>query len=536
MTFTFRPPYAVSGQDGKSLAASRRSLEQLGIESGTIHFRSADTDVLQWFQRGDSAPDYGQEVSIWDADGKRVFTGNCTTSDPEWDGRGIVGYQVTISGPWWWLEQAQLTGLVTDQTGLTSERPSFVFPAQDLAVSIRSLLDRMQALGVPMQCGNIDPTFAFVQMTMQATTAVAALRDMLAVIPDAMTRVRYDVDGLPALDVLRRPTAPLKTLELGTESDLTGIPRLRSRKQLRPSSVTVQSAYVDSLGKIVNTQQIAGDASGISGVLGRQLIAVSGPGRADFRSYEPRVTALRTTTMLNTFGDVWSLAQTFDSVISGVEDNKGAVLWTSFGDGGAFPNLPRGITGYPAYRHVEGEYYEWMLEKFGISVLEQRVTGWVFGTYPNTGWSNATTALREAGKCFSAYVGSQYQMAIFVDFTLKCLSASLPTLTVYVHPDDTAFVTPVANLAENLYNAQDWIPYDGDVPQLPGGEILLPGNTLNIRGALPEWETMRALVTGSRIDLRTGSGSLQIGASSRLSASALIDRFARPTSGRVINL
>lgn len=534
--FQFRPPYSISGQTGKALTASRRSLEQLGIETATLQFRSADADTLEWFQRGDDAPEYGQEISLWDADGNRVFTGNCTTSDPEWDGRGVVGYQVTVSGPWWWLEQAQLTGLVTDSTGATSERPSFLFPAQDLAISIRTLLDRMQGIGVPLQCGDIDPTFPFCQMIMQGTSAATALRDMLAVIPDSMTRVRYDVDGLPALDVLRRRTAPLKTIEIGTDHDLTGVPRLRSRRSLRPTSVTVQSASVNALGQVIYSQQTAGDSSGISGVLGRQLIAVSGPGRADFRSFQPRIATLQTEAIPPSSLSLWLVAQAFDPVIQSAEAEHGAVPWTSFADYGNFPTLPRGITGAGSHRVIAGEVIDFLKTEFGITEESTRVSGWIIGTYPSGGYGDAAAALIAQGRARGGFFSGVYTLAVFVDFTVQTINQSHPTLQVFVHPADQALVTPVANLADNLFETQDWLPYDGEVPLHPGSEIQLPGTTLNIRGALPEWATMRGLVTGSQIDLRTGAARLQIGAASRLSASALIDRFSRPTSGRVINL
>ncbi|MDP3851958.1 MAG: hypothetical protein Q8Q59_15760 [Luteolibacter sp.] len=535
--FNHRPPYSISGQSGKALGPARISLEEFGITALTPDFRSMEADTVQWIQRGGTAPEYLQEIAIWDADGKRVFAGTCTVSDPEWDGSENPPCAVTISGPWWWLEQAQLTALETDSTGAEAERASYLFPSQDLAISIRALIDRMAALGCPIQCGDIDPTFRVPQMVFQGQSAASALLTMLGWIPDASTWVRYDTGGLPSLNVTRRATAPLHTFELGTDSNLTGVPRLKLKRDLRPSEVRVQTMEVNSLGEVIYSEQVAGDAGGTP--LGRQFIALSGPGRGDFRSYEPRVATLQTAVVPSLYQDIFPLAQAFDPVIMQVEAEKGAVGFFDYGyNGHNNPNggYPTGLTGVGSYRLIGGQVVDFLKTEFSIVESETRISGWVLGTYDNvTGWSAAVTALRERFLAFSGFSGGTYNLAVYVDFVVPTINNSYPSLTVFVHPEDQALVSPVPDLAGNLFAAQDWPVWTGEFPLHPGSPIPLAGDATNIRGARPEWATMRAPISGTRINLQTGAAALTLGPSQRTAAATLLSQFQRPASGRVIN-
>lgn len=537
-TFTHAPPYSISGQTGKSLGAARLPLEALGVSSLQPEFSSMEEDTVEWTQRGGDAPEFMQEISIWDATGRRVFTGNVTAADPIWDGSGLTTWNITVSGPWWWLEQAQLTSLVSDTFDNSAERMNFIFPAGDLAISLRILLDKMQSLGVPLRCGEIDPTFDVPQLTLQGVTAADALRNMLGWIPDAMTSVRYDTDGLPYLDITRRATAPSIALDVSSKV-LSGPPSLRAERQLRPTSVSVQSMSVSAAGERIYDMQTAGDITGETGVLGRQLLAVSGPGRPDYREVPIDKVTLKTTTSLNTLfyarhaglagvgytAGSWALVVGAQTIFaSGFSRTiTGSQKWTV--------NDVAGSSSLAYDYFVIGEKLpEWWIEH-GVKPQECTVsalfmgdsdlmsadqialaTSWGFGVYDNY--------------CFAELTAS-----------FQAIPLSYPAITTIVRPRDRSLVQPHPNLAENLYAAQNWTPYTGTVPLSPGSsEIPLPGSTVNIRGALPEWSTMSALVTGTQLDLATGAAELVIGAPPRLAASALIDQFQRATSGRMINL
>lgn len=536
MEFQFNPPYSISGEVGKRLDSGRRTLEAAGVVTASLSLRSRAADELTWSQEGGVEPEYLQAVSVWDATGKRVFTGHVEEVTPEWDGTSVIGYDVRVVGPWWWLEQAQLTQLVSGGDGKSAERAVFVFPQQDLAISIRALLDRMQALGVPMQSGEIDPTFEFFQMVSQGKSAADALLDMLGAMPDAATRVRYDADGLPALDVVRRPTAPVVNVQLGRDD--VGVPRLRPRRSLRPAYVEVATMRVDATGQIVYGSQVAGDPTGTTGPLGKQLVALSGTGRRDYEPKAPRVAAVTTQTILPTRAQVVTLDKVIADAIAAngdLMDLAGPLATTRF------PTLPRFATSAPtAFMRTSAELLDWQRTEFGLVETQARFSGWVFFSYIGaSGFGASVSYLQSIGRAvggFQAGASPEYCFGLFVDFTVPVLNVDANPTIVQVHPEDQALLQSPAGLADSLFAAQDWVPYEGSMPVYPGGPMPLPGARLNLRDGIPEWATMGAMVTGLTADLVYGGGQITTGAPSGAGGSSLLDMFARPTSGTVIRV
>lgn len=527
-TFQFRPPYQLSGESGKGIGAGRRSLADLGVVAASLSLLSQGTDTLRLTIEGRSAPDYLQQVSCWDADGRRVFTGVATEVDEQWDGQKTRTV-ATISGPWWWLEQVQLTSIVQDSLSNAQERAIYTFPSQDLAVSIRALLGRLEEMGVPLTAGQIDTTFQVPQMQFQNGTGESILTTMLQWLPDAATCVRYDVGGLPRLDILRRPSAPIINLDLAAAPNRAGIPQIVEQRSLVPNQVRVQTMEVNASGQIVYGEDVAGDENPGSPI-GRQFLSLSGPGRGDFEAYTPRVATLRTETVPSTYSGVWALALTFDTVINSV----GTVTWAGYGNYGGFPTLSNVIQGTGVFRLVEGQLVDFLLTEFSISETQTKIAGWVKGLYPSGGWSSATQDLIDMGRARALYTGGYYQQAVYVDFTVPALNNSYPSLTVFVHPEDQALVSPVPSLAANLYAAQNYTPVSGNVPLWPGAPLALPGHRLNIRGGLPKWSTMGAMTSGLSLDLATGSADCQLGRASRASSASVLNQFSRPLSGRIV--
>jgi hypothetical protein len=530
--FTFRPPYSVSGESGKSWGPTRQDIGELGITAAQITFRSMDADLVQLVCEGGAGPEYMQQVSLWDASSARVFSGVCTGISEEWDGAKTVT-TATISGPWWWLEQVQLTSILTDGTGNEQERVAFTFPSQDLAVSIRALITRLGTLGVPLQAGEIAQTFPVPQMQFQNGTGDSVLSTMLQFIPDCATRFRYDTPT-PTLDVIRRPWAPVVTYDLRADDNRAGIPRIQEQRQLIPSSVTVQTMRVNSAGVVLYESETAGQSTPTT-PLGRQILALSGPGRSDFRSYTPRIGTLRTETVSG-FSGVFALARLFDPVIIAAEAATGLLPWTSYGDAGNLTNLPRGISGTGSFRVVEGRVVDFMTTEFNVVEAQTRVMGWVFGAYPSTGAGPTAVYLRDNGQRASfAFQGGVYNLAVFVDFLIPTVAASYPTLTVFVHPEDQALVTPVPGLAANLFAAQNYTPAEGSMPLFPGAPLPLPGNRVNISGGIPKWATIGAMTSELDIDLLTGGASVTMGRGPA-NASNLINQFSQPLSGKIVNV
>lgn len=547
---TFHPPFTIAGQAGKLFGPVRRQLSASGAEAATLTLMSMDADQLALTTRGVEFS-WMEEVSLWDSTGRRIFWGNVTTCDPEWLGGGRQTiFRTTVSGPWWWLEHAQLSALATDTADTTQDRPEFIFIQQDLAVSIRALIDRMRELGVPLRCGTIDPTYAVPQMVFQSVDPSSALRTMLGWLPDAATRVRYDSGGLPEIDILRRPASgggiiydladpnrPLADEQI----------RLRQRRELRPLSVAVQSARCNpSSGEIEFDEQTAGEPE-TAGVIGRQLLAISGPGRAGWSDVDVRRYLLKTSA----------------SIAVAVEARNTQLAALAAEMGGSHPYVAQTAT---ISWWVGGTYY-W-LNPFSTIVFEGQPAAGIPSGFPANmvlgepvpDWWSATKMDTRKARATSRYVavmppGSPWNAAVaglsFLSFNdgtnnvyfadiesdLDVVSqAATGVGTLIIHPDDQAFVQPLPSLAANLYAAQNYIPFDGTLPLIPWADLPLPASAISLRGARPEWRDMRAMVSESSIDLVTGIGSVSVGSARRETSRALSDRFQRPTSQKTLRL
>lgn len=548
--FTHRPPYSISGQAGKPIGAHRRPLEVIGAESASLEFASQDADELRFFMRGELVPEYGQEISVFDATGERVFTGNITRVDPQWTGAGAQ-YEITASGPWWWLEQAQLTGLVTGADGVDAEAASFILPTQDIAESIRSIVTRMKVLGVPLDIGTIDPTFTIPQMILQGTSAAVALRDVLGFLPDATTTISYGVDGLPRLNVHRRPTMANTTYTLGSEGCKAFAPVLQPRRELRPTSVEVQAISLDANGEIIYTRQIAGDTTGISGVLGKQLVALSGPGRRDFRERQIRKINVRTLPKA-------SIQDIFYAKHAGLAELKrayAAEYWALM-VGSATITIPTGsgylVTTYPPKTsyNIDGTATLLNTDILANIVVTDKLPDWwqempipsrqtvKFQARFVVGFASGdpATANHAALSNFSHSVSGGDWFFADLEVEVDAIPTEYLASTLVIHPLDEALVQPVADLALNLYAAQNWLAHDGSIPLAPGDPIPLPSRAVSVANAFPEWSHARALIASTSLNLQTGSANLRLGAPARQQASSLLDRFQRSTRGEVIDL
>ncbi len=550
--FVYNPPYYLTGEIGKSYGAAKREIGVIGAGDANLEFASQSEDTLSWTQKGGTPPEYAQIVTLFDKDGTRVFTGNVSSVVPTWTGSGLTTWDVVVSGPWWWLEKAQLTGLVAAASGEEAERVSFVLPTQDTAVSIASIITRMQSLGVPLAVGEIDPTFTVPQMILQGTSAAVALRDVLGLLPDCTTSVSYAGDGFPKLNVHRRGTMRSRTFTIGAEGNTLMAPvTLKPRLDLRPVSVEVQSMNLDSAGEIFYETQTAGDISGISGVLGRQLIAVSGPGRSDFRERTIRKTTVRTVPKASIQDAFYAKHQPLSELKRAAGGIELYALMTS----SATITIPTGsgytVTTYPAKTayNIDGTATLSATNVYANLVVTEDLPDW----WPETGIPRQRVKITARFVCglvsgdpiypeVAAIATFTHDVTggtfFFADVDIEVDAGPYPatTPTLVIHPLDRALVQPVSGLAANLFQTQNWVPYDGTLPLAPGGTVPVPSRSINIRGGLPEWSNMRALMSGARINLKTGAASLRLGAPARQQAAQLVDRFQRSTRSSVIGL
>jgi len=412
--------------------------------------------------------------------------------------------------------------------------------------------------------GTLSSTFNFLQMVWQGSTGADMLRDVLDAIPDAMTRIDYSGTGTPVLNVIRRNDAAATTLALGTDGDLTGAPiNLKARLELRPAYVEVQGMLLNADGSITPVKDTAGNAG--AGVLGKQYVAVSGPGT---RSWNNQAAALEKVSLATMPID--SSASSMGPLVYANTPELYA-LALAFGNSYMFMSSQTSWStgsvmygGWLASNWID-PYIAYWVDNVPISSYDQ-ISGW-YAINPLVGdtipaWWEETGYERRHVRItvrFSAAFAGNYSQELFQkclsmaditvypsvgtswffrDFTIEfdAINLNCPTLTGIVRPCDRFLVYPVSGLAANLYAAQNFTSYDGNVTLLPGSVIPLPGNCVNITGGLAAWSTMKTLVHSADINLENGSANMTLGFSPRMTANALLDKFQRATSARIINL
>ncbi len=557
--FRYNPPYEISGGPGHALDAQRVPLGMIGATDGVFSWGSLDTDTLRWtqFVRHEDADqtivlDEGQPVAVFDRDDARVLAGFVTLKLPTWSPEGTT-YQMEISNAWWYYEKLGILGNVQWEGAEDDERAIMIAPEQDLAITIRRLIDRMTAQGVPLRSGIISTGFTMSQITFNNDLAARGLADILTLLPDAMTRVRYEEDGLPVLDVIRRDEAEAVVLHLGSAPDMTTAFQLREKTELRPDYVAVD--YVEALadGTLVPKKLEAGTAT--AGVLGKQLVPFSGPGARDWRPPKIDKVKLRTMVASDTSLDLFyrlhpELAALEKMLLAG-----GALVprpWTVL-TGTWSIRVPTGdgfnITSYGSrtltviqegtpgvmlgYAIVEGELPDWWAE---TGIQRQRVSltqRFITSAANSYIWQADLVALADFS--YEVSGGATY----FADLTIEFDAIAVPyaVLTDVAKPSDLTFNKPPRDLADSLWKVQQFPAYAGgasigaQAPQIPR-----PGQKVCAIGGERKWETAGALVQGTQLDLKTGMASVQMGAPARISPQNLIDRFLRSATGKIVEL
>lgn len=551
-------PIRISGEAGKRLGPQRISFELAGGTDATMILRSLDVDVVQWNMRaGDYVPEDDELVSLWDADDRRIFMGRAQ-SRFVWV-KGGSYYQVSIMGPYEFLKKAELLAPNTDPAGTTAIRALKTFPRGDLRASVLELLTMAVDQGAEFRIGEISPSFAVPQMTFKGNSFHDALTDMNRWPSDVMTRIRYDVDSLPLLDVLRRSSAVTQVIQLQSETNLCTEVLMEAQPDLIPSSVSVQ--YVDRdpvTYKPTYRTETAGTPSGPS--YKRQNVTVSGPENDSFlpgESYES--VSLRTLASIP-----WSFVKTADNIVKDIIATFGDFEMTP-GDGFPItlgnshtspssivtktPQVPRfytteGVLASGYYALVEGNVPEWF-SQYG-SVIQGSVQGQYVFQYTGTATLQATSEqvyeLNEIAplvKHIGWYVGGADIKQNFyfynVNLPLTLINVPYPVLTEIWKQQDYEFLEPPPGLAENLWKAQQWLPFEGRALFAPKAKnVAGPGELVSVTGDVPaEWPTANALVKQTEWDLRLGSARVDIGFSLRTDATALLDKFRRSASDNI---
>ena len=564
-------PIRISGEAGKRLGPQRISLELVGGTDATLILRSLDVDVAQWNQRdGPTVPEDDELVSLWDADDRRIFMGRAQ-SRFVW-GKGGSYYQVSIMGPYEFLKKAELLAPNTDPSGATAIRALKTFPRGDLRASVLELLTMAVDQGAEFRIGEVSPSFAVPQMTFKGNSFHDALTDMNRWPSDVMTRVRYDVDSLPLLDVLRRADAVTQVIQLQSDTNLCTEILMEAQPDLVPSSVSVQYVTRDPVTyKPIYSTETAGIPAGPA--YKRQNVTVSGPENDSFLPGETYESVQLQTNDPRS----WSFMEANDPVVTQAIATYGALpsplvveivnpytFYTADpGAGGStityYTNLLKyydqdgNVLAGSWYRISNGAILPDWVSDYGITVVQGSMRGWFGGLLHRNAFSTGTQLrdysetlyqLQQQGKFIylQIYDGPPYVNANRAGYgwydanvPMTLINVPYAVLTEIWKQQDYEFLQPPPGLADNLYTAQQWLPYEGRALFAPKAQnVAGPGEVVSVTGAVPPaWATANALVKQVEWDLRNGSSRVDIGFPIRTDATALLDKFRRSASDNI---
>ena len=265
----------ISGEAGKKLGEARVTTASLGIERPRVRLANMSDDKLTFSQPFQSPQDagvdqfdLGQKVELWN-DEKRVFSGHFLYSEPDDSGDNFTVNRMVI-GPWWWMRQTPLTGVVDAEAG--TERATLVFPNGDLAGHLLTLLKRAIALGVPIQIGEIAECYDIAQVTLKKKSVGDGLSELMSKLPDGVVEIDHSGTGFPTVNIRRRDSMEAATFKRG----VLPLSDVKIRPRIDQQATQVQVTYLsrDEDGKRVISEQIAGASSGA--LPSRQIVAVSG--------------------------------------------------------------------------------------------------------------------------------------------------------------------------------------------------------------------------------------------------------------------
>jgi hypothetical protein len=517
-------------------------------------------------------PTLRQEVTLY-RDGVSFFFGNVTNVRSSIQS-GSHDFQITVSGPWWFLEKVPFTSVRQDGSGTSGERITYVFgtasAGQGLKTSIEQAIDRANQLGCPIAPisggSSVAAMTAFPRITLNQSTCGQVISELVRLVPDAMSYFNYAT--YPAkLIVTRRPTATEVTFNQST-SPITSID-INPIIELEVQQVTLPSVTRNTVGRTVFQKQESGSAQTGKDITKRQVITISGPELDTFLPND-----LFENQTITTSGSISDLAHDSDSScvsaakaaglsrlpvntyydrISLVDSRQrydyigpsvGYVITQNFNVGGYSIKDKSGnsLSGYSII--TSGTPADWT----GITTVNVTVSGsmWILRTI-DTGDGTPTRPypkyLDDAGFSYIAggYTCSQssckrvqYYQKPF-SFSAVATPGGSSSTTVY-KPADYSFINPPAGLADFLKSTQNWIPYEGAITleEEDVGATRYRGNKINLINSIPAYSTMGALVSGESLEIESGRTTISLGAPARNDYRTLVDKIRKTSQDNIV--
>ncbi len=560
-----------------ALDSTARSFGDLNISACTLKMQSLTYDQLIWTAEAENAtgtgtivPDMGQTVELW-WNATRKFLGHVTAVYV-----GMKQIQITIDGPWWWMERTNLTsdilpyvgadGVTAGQTA--ANRNCYVFKADSIlnpSALLNKFIDNLLAAGiangVPMTANAAATMFSVPQMTLTEQSIANALATLMAWCPDSVAWFDYSGAGVPVLNISRRAGMTATTYTLA--SDLVEIGDIVPRMDLEVSRNEIHYVTRDaSTGKPAWASQTSG--TNVAGK--RQIVTVSGPEivdflpRDDFETYTVQTAGTYYSlalvagrdSILKTIASTWGLPN-----IPGIV-NSISYYVTDFGSAGGTgrrqetrnfqpvtvltdAGLPvSGLAGKKLL--ITDTPPAWAMALLGgISV---RITGTWVVTNTTGVYSDAEKALQSGGFGFMAgWAGSSGVANLYVsgrtfDITGVLIDTAYLTATPVYKPWEYQFAVPPAGLAAALVAAQAWTPWEGPITLVAdecSGDNLLPFK-YNLANALAPCATMAALAKDVQHDLFRGRTTINLGAPARVDFGTLVSRVRSEPKDNIIYL
>jgi hypothetical protein len=563
--------WTIAGQTGKTFNATARTLEAAKIDSAKLDFRSLEPDTLTFTITPESLstatiPDLRQEMTLY-RDGVRYFKGHVTNVRNVIDS-GFQQCEVTVSGPWWWLERIPFTATWQDAAGTQAERISYVFgtssAGQNLQTSIAIAINQSASLGAPIatttQGSYVAPMFEFPRITLNQSTCGQVISELVRLVPDTVVWFEYSTDPIRII-VDRRGSCPSSNFNINTTA-ITSVD-VNPIIDLEVSQVSLPYLERDTIGRTIFKNQ----SSGTSATTKRQVITISGPELDTFLpndlfdSYSIKTIGLSGTPAANFVHDKDS---TLVAVAAAYALGRVPISIETGGQYQTKSSTSLAATTY--YRYVNGPRLvlkdntsintstayivtsqtnipDWVSTEKGIAVYEATYSGllkWLSvgvsynasGYYYDCGF--------DTGLSLSGYVGTQMYYYGWKPFSIPVtvVGYSYPTATTIYRPADYSFIKPPANLAANLLAAQNWIPYEGSITleERDVGLFRYRGTKVNILNSLSAFSTMGALVSGESLDISTGTTVISLGAPARNDYRTLVDKIRKTSQDNIVYL
>ena len=555
--------WTIAGQTGSTFNATQRTLAAAQIDSARLDFKSLEADILAFTITPESLtsaviPDLRQEMILY-RDGVRFFSGNVTNVRNVIDS-GKHQCQVTVSGPWWWLEKIPFTSVIADGTGVSQERISYVFgtasAGQNLKTSIEAAINRSAALGAPIatiaQGSSVDSMFVVPRITLNQSTCGQVISELVRICPDTMVwfdystapvRIRVGRRGATTEVSLNQSTSPITSIDINPVIDLevsnVVLPyvdrdtqgRTRFQVQSAGTNATSKRQIITVSGPELDTflpndlfdSYVASTATSVASLVHDSDSACVAAAKKAGISRLPISLFPKTVTLRNTRSATYVITNTF---------NAGTLSYTNLS------GLPIG-----GYILTSANPPDW----WGVSVVDAVVSGSMYMFHNYNTQSNTTSkplpnyfldaAFNFLARGYEnvydlpdrAYYQKQFQ------FNAKIVASTYSNQTFY-RPADYSFIAPPANLSANLLAAQNWLPYEGAITleEEDVGATRYRGNKINLTNSIPAYSTMGALVSGESLEIESGRTTINLGAPARNDYRTLVDKIRKTSQDNIV--